>query len=107
MDFLSNLPLWVYYVILAITFMGAHVLAFNPGTPARKPAVSTAMRIGSSLILLVGLLLIRPADPGSILLALAAAAAGGYVSGKAAPPPKPLPPRRGSAESDEGTDQGS
>ena len=105
MNFLSNLPMWVYYVILAITFMGAHVLAYNPGRPSRKPAVSTMMRIGSSLILLVGLLLIRPEDPGSILLALATAAGGGYLSGTAAPPPKPVQAERPTTEPQDGTDE--
>lgn len=104
MDVLSNLPTWVYIVILTITFMGAHVLAYNPGTPPRRPAVGTAMRVGSSLILLAGLVLVRPSDPGSILLALLAATVGGFMSGKAAPPPRALSTEPDPREQDGGSD---
>lgn len=86
MDLLSNIPVWVYYVILLITFVGAHVLAFAPNDSGRNAGLRGAMRIGSSLLLLVGLVLIQPAEPGSILLAILAAALGGFVSGRAAPP---------------------
>ncbi len=91
MNVLSNLPTWLYWAILLITFVGAHVLVYNPGAPARTPLVGTALRVGSSLILLLGLVLINTSDPGSILLALFAAALGGFLSGKGAPPPKTVP----------------
>lgn len=100
MNVLSNLPTWLYWVILLITFMGSHVLAYNPGAPARTPLVGTALRVGSSLILLVGLVLINTSDPGSILLALLAAAIGGFLSGKGAPPPKAVPPATPAGEQD-------
>lgn len=86
MNLLSSIPVWAYYVILVITFMGAHVLAFSPSETGRKAGTRGAMRIGSSVLLLIGLVLIQPSEPGSILLALAAAALGGFVSGRAAPP---------------------
>lgn len=92
MDLLSSIPVWAYYVILVITFMGAHVLAFSPSATGRKAAAQGAMRIGSSVLLLVGLVLIQPGEPGSILLALGAAALGGFVSGRAAPPVKRVAP---------------
>lgn len=93
MDLLSSIPVWVYFVILVATFMGAHVLAFVPNDTGRKAAARGAMRIGSSLFLLVGFVLIQPNEPGSILLAMGAAAVGGFVSGRAAPPVRQPRPR--------------
>jgi len=100
MDLLSSIPVWVYYVVLVVTFMVAHVLAFVPDNTGRKAATRGALRIGSSLLLLVGLILIQPHEPGSVLLAIAAAALGGFVSGKAAPPV-----RRPRQETDAGAEQ--
>src|SRR5690606_14461464 len=101
MDLLSSIPVWVYYVILIITFMGAHVLAFSPDETGGKTAARGAMRIGSSVLLLIGLVLIQPNEPGSILLALGVAGLGGFVSGKAAPPVR----RRSRAEEPEESEQ--
>lgn len=86
MNLLSSIPVWVYYVILLITFIGSHVLAFEPTNLGRKPGLRAVMRIGSSLLLLVGLVIIQPSEPATVLLALLSAGLGGFVSGKAAPP---------------------
>ncbi|HLU82202.1 MAG TPA: hypothetical protein VKZ43_02265 [Trueperaceae bacterium] len=105
MDLLSSIPVWVYYVILVITFMGAHVLAFSPSESGRKSAARGAMRIGSSVLLLIGLVLIQPQEPGSILMAVAAAALGGFVSGKAAPPVRQLGPSPDTEKVEPGSEQ--
>jgi len=90
---LANLPIWVYFVIMAVTFMALHVVSFDPNRRVtRGAAATTAMRVGSSVILLIGLLVMQPAVPVTLLLALALAALGGYLSGKAAPPPRPREP---------------
>jgi hypothetical protein len=86
MNLLSSIPVWVYFVILIVTFMGAHVMAFRPHEPGRNTAGRGALRIGASVLLLVALVMIQTNEPGSILLALGAAALGGFVSGRAAPP---------------------
>ena len=101
MNLLSSIPVWVYTAILIITFMGAHVLAFRPAEGAGNGYGRVAKRIGSGLLLVGGLVLVQPTEPGSILLALAAAAFGGVLSGRAAPPLRQAPP-----PSDTGTDGG-
>ena len=89
MNVLTNVPIWVYFVIMAITFMFTHVVAYKPNkVTTRSSGLTTVMRIGSSVILLVGLLVMQPAVPVTLLLALALAALGGFLSGSAAPPPK-------------------
>jgi len=102
MNVLTSVPIWVYFVIMAITFMFTHVVAYKPNkVTTRSSAVTTTMRIGSSVILLVGLLVMQPAVPVTLLLALALAALGGFLSGTAAPPPK-----RQSAGADKAKDAG-
>lgn len=89
MSVLANIPIWVYFVVMAITFMVMHVLAYDPNRKTTRGAgATTAMRVGSSVILLIGLLVMQPADPVTLLLALALAAVGGHLSGRAAPPPR-------------------
>lgn len=93
MTFLASVPIWVYFVIMAITFMTVHVVAFNPNRQSTRGAGTTAMRLGSSGLLLVALLVMRPAAPVTLLVALGLSALGGYLSGRAAPPLKPREPR--------------
>lgn len=89
MNVLVNVPIWVYFVIMAITFMFTHVVAYKPDkVVTRSNGLTTLMRIGSSVLLLIGLLLMQPAEPVTLLLALALSAVGGYLSGTAAPPPR-------------------
>ncbi len=84
MSLLADLPVWVYWVALGVTFMVVHGLAFRPAQPGEKGR--TAKRVGSSALLLVALIVVDPSTPASVLLGLLAAAAGGYLSGRAAPP---------------------
>ncbi len=93
MTFLASVPIWVYFVIMAVTFMTVHVVAFNPNRQSARGAGTTAMRLGSSGLLLVALLVMRPAAPVTLLVALGLSALGGYLSGRAAPPLKPREPR--------------
>lgn len=103
MDLLSRIPVWAYYVILLVTFVGAHVLAFQPNDTGRRSWAKGAMRIGSSLLLLLALVFVQPSEPGSVLVALGAAAVGGFISGKAAPPVKrPATAASGADEGPEG-----
>src|SRR5690606_1715676 len=69
MTFLANIPIWVYFIVLAVTFMVVHVLAIRANQPQNR-ARSIGGRVGSSLILLLALVFLNPADPGSVLLAL-------------------------------------
>lgn len=87
MNLLSAIPVWYYFVMLALTFMGAHVLAYRPDAVPSRPGLATAARIGSSLLLLLALIVVQPDAPGSILLAMGASVAGGIVSGRSTPPP--------------------
>lgn len=89
MDFLGSIPMWVYFVALGITFMAAHVFGYRPGT---NPKGNLALRIASSVILLVALLIVNPAQPTTVLAALPIAAVAGYVSGRSAPALKSAQP---------------
>ena len=91
MTFLANIPIWLYFVILAITFMVVHVMALRANQPKNR-ARSLGGRVLSSLLLLLALVFLNPADPGSLLLSLFGAAVAGFVSGRTATPP--LPPRQ-------------
>ncbi len=84
MSLLSSLPAWVYYVVLGATFLVAHAISFRPGAPDARGRV--IKRVLSSVILLVGLVVVQPAEPASLLVGLPAAALSGYLSGRAAPP---------------------
>ncbi len=95
MTFLTNLPIWVYFIILSVTFMVVHVLALRADQPQNRTR-SIGGRVASSIILLLALVFLNPADPGSVLLSLLAAAVAGFVSGRTATPP--LPPRVPGAE---------
>lgn len=90
MDFLGSIPMWVYFVALGVTFMAAHVFGYRPGA---NPKGNLALRIASSVILLVALLIVNPAQPTTVLAALPIAAVAGYVSGRSAPALKAAPPR--------------
>lgn len=89
MDFLDSIPLWVYFVLLGITFMATHVFGYRPGG---NPRGNLLLRIVSSVMLLVALLLVDPSRPTALLAALPIAAAAGYVSGRSAPALKPRAP---------------
>ena len=99
MTFLASIPIWGYFIILAITFMVVHVLALRANQPQNRVR-SIGGRIASSLILLLALVFLNPAEPGRVLLALFGSALAGFVSGRTATPP--LPPRSQGGE--EGTD---
>ncbi|MFA5552353.1 MAG: hypothetical protein WDA03_12145 [Trueperaceae bacterium] len=98
MTFLAAIPIWVYFIILAITFMVVHVMALRANQPENR-ARSVGGRIASSLILLAALVFLDPAQPASVLVALFAAALAGFVSGRTATPP--LPPRAAKSEDSE------
>ncbi len=84
MNPLASLPWWVLWVVLGVTFVAVHALSFRP---RREPGGAGAlMRVVSSALLLAGLVLVDPAEPATVLLALAAAALAGFLSGRAAPP---------------------
>lgn len=91
--FLAGIPFWVYAIVLVITFVLMHAMFFVQRTEAKNRTFLFIGRIGSSFILLAGLLIIDPGTPGSILIALLIAALAGFVSGRSAPPVKPIEPR--------------
>ena len=90
MTFLAAIPIWVYFIILAITFMVVHVMALRANQPENR-ARSVGGRVASSLILLAALVFLDTTQPASVLLSLFSAAVAGFVSGRTATPP--LPPR--------------
>ncbi|HZW28402.1 MAG TPA: hypothetical protein VFF08_08085 [Trueperaceae bacterium] len=84
MNLLASLPVWVLWAVLGITFVVVHAMAFQP---RQEPGGGRMLkRVLSSVLLLVGLVLVDPAEPASVLLALLAAGVGGFLSGRAAPP---------------------
>lgn len=91
MTILAAIPVWVYFVILAITFMVFHVLALRANQPPNR-ARAMLGRVVSSIVLLVALVFLEPSEPATVLLALLGAVVAGIVSGRTATPP--LPPRR-------------
>lgn len=90
MNFLANIPIWVYFVVLAVTFMVVHLMALRADQPQNR-ARSVAGRMGSSVLLLIALFIIDRDAPASVLLSLLIAAVAGFVSGRTATPA--LPPR--------------
>ncbi len=102
MDFLGSIPLWVYFVVLGITFMVTHVIGYRPGA---NPRGNLLLRIASSVMLLVALLLVNPANPTALLAALPIAAAAGFVSGRSAPAIKPRTPVDTRGRESEGSDR--
>ncbi|NLG09444.1 MAG: hypothetical protein GX560_09360 [Deinococcales bacterium] len=91
MTILAAIPVWVYFVILAITFMVFHVLALRANQPPNRTRAMLG-RVVSSIVLLVALVFLEPSEPATVLLALLGAVVAGIVSGRTATPP--LPPRR-------------
>lgn len=85
MSLLRAVPLWGYFVVLGAAFLTGHVLAYRPRAAGRRGR-RVLGRWGSSLLLLLGLLLVSNQAPATILPALALAAAGGVLSGRSAPP---------------------
>lgn len=85
MSVLRSVPLWGYFVILGVFFVSGHLLAYRPD-PAMRRARRLAGRWGSSLLLLVGLLLVSNRHVGTVLPAALLALFGGVVSGRTAPP---------------------
>lgn len=90
-SFLAGIPFWVYAVVLVVTFVLMHAMFFIQRTEVKNRALLFVGRIGSSFILLAGLLIVQPEMPATILAALALAALAGLVSGRSAPPLKPRP----------------
>ena len=90
MTFLASIPIWVYFVTLAVTFMVVHVLALRANQPKNRLR-SVIGQVGASLLLLMALVFLDRQDPASVLLALIAAAVAGFISGRTATPH--LPPR--------------
>lgn len=87
MNLLAAIPVWLYFVVLALTFVGAHVLAYRPRKAPSRSAGAAAARVGASVLLLIALVVVRPDEPATVLLALVASVAGGVLSGRAAPAP--------------------
>lgn len=90
MTFLASIPIWVYFIVLALTFMVVHVLALRADQPQNRLR-SIGGRVASSVLLLLALIFLNPQDPATVLLALFVAAVAGFVSGRTATPQ--LPPR--------------
>lgn len=87
--FLAGIPFWVYAIVLVLTFVVMHAMFFVQRTEAKNKTLLFIGRIGSSFVLLAGLLVVDPAFAPSLLLALALAALAGYISGRSAPPVQP------------------
>lgn len=87
MNLLATIPVWLYFVVLALTFVGAHVLAYRPRKAPSRSMGAAAARVGASVLLLIALVVVRPDEPATVLLALVASVAGGVLSGRAAPAP--------------------
>lgn len=102
MNFLANVPIWVYFVVLAVTFMVVHLMALRADQPDNRRR-SIAGRVISSILLLIALYLIDPGSPPSILFALLVSAGAGFISGRTATPP--LPPRRAAPPGDAGAQE--
>lgn len=103
MSFLSAVPLWGYFIVLGLAFLTGHLLAFRPD-PTMGRGRRMAGRWGSSLLLLIGLLIVSNRNVATILPAVVLAAIGGVVSGRTAPAP---PERRdGQTGAGSGTDSG-
>ncbi len=88
MEFLAAVPVWVYFVVILVTYVAVHVLTFDPTKliPERRAFLG---RTGSAVLLLLALVLFRREEPITLLVALALAVAGGFVSGRSTHPPKP------------------
>lgn len=92
MEFLAAVPVWVYFVMILLTYVVVHVLTFDPARllPAGRAFLG---RMGSAVLLLVALVLFRREEPLTLLLALGLAALGGFLSGRSTHPPKPVAAR--------------
>ncbi len=86
MTLLRSIPLWGYFIVLGLGFVTAHLLAYRPA-PDMARGRRLAGRWTSSLLLLVGLLLVSNRHLGSVLPALLLAVGGGILSGRTAPAP--------------------
>ncbi len=84
MSLLSAIPVWGYFIVLGLAFITGHLLAFHPD-PAMGRGRRMAGRWGSSLLLLVGLLMVSNRNVASVLPSLVLALLGGVVSGRTAP----------------------
>ncbi len=87
MSFLSAIPLWGYFIVLGLAFLTGHLLSFRPD-PTMGRGRRMAGRWGSSLLLLIGLLIVSNHNVATILPAVVLAALGGVVSGRTAPAPQ-------------------
>jgi len=96
MTFLHAIPVWGYFIILGLAFITGHLLAFRPN-PSMGRGRRMAGRWGSSLLLLVGLLIVSNRNVATILPAVLLALLGGVVSGRSAPVP---PDRTGGTTGD-------
>ena len=85
MSVLRHIPLWGYFIVLGAAFVSGHLLAYHQD-PAMPRGRRLAGRWGSSLMLLVGLLLVSNRNVGTVLPAVLLALLGGVVSGRTAPP---------------------
>lgn len=103
MTFLASIPIWVYFVILAVTFMVVHVLALRANQPKNRLR-SVAGQVGASILLLMALVFLNRNDPATVLIALIASAVAGFISGRTATPQ--LPPRSQEPDHDPAQDAG-
>lgn len=83
MDFLTSIPIWVYFIIIALTYMVTHVLSVKRDVINSRRR-SLLGRIGSTIVLLLALVFFDPAAPGTVLIALLVAAIAGVISGRTA-----------------------
>jgi len=88
-SFLRSIPLWGYFIVLGLAFLTGHLVAYRPD-PAMGRGRRTAGRWGSSLLLLVGLLVVSNRNVATVLPAVLLAGVGGVISGRAAPAPPEL-----------------
>lgn len=97
MSLLGAIPVWGYFIVLGLAFITGHLLAFHPD-PAMSRGRRMAGRWGSSLLLLVGLLMVSNRNGATVLPSIVMALLGGVVSGRAAP----VSPGRDGAPSEQG-----
>lgn len=88
MGLLLAIPNWAYFLVLLVTYVVVHVLAFDPRR-LLKGRLAFWGRMASAILLLLALVTFRREEPTSLLLALALSTTGGFLSGRSTLPPKP------------------
>ncbi len=95
MEFLVAVPVWVYFVVILITYILAHILTFDPQRLLSERRAFFG-RMASAVLLLLALVFFQREEPLTLLVALVLAGAGGYLSGRSTLPPKAAKAKGGS-----------